>query len=84
MFGEGEIDFPPILRALVQVGVHGRRVRGTEPPQPRRAGGGTKGVSVSQRSAGYRGKGTLIPANLRSWEQSVKIRGNERSRLVLL
>ena len=49
MFGEGEIDFPPVLQALADVGLHWRRVRGAEPPQPRRAGGGAPGVRVPAR-----------------------------------
>ena len=44
MFGEGEIDFPPVLRALGRSRLHRRRLRRTQPPQPRRADGGAKGV----------------------------------------
>ena len=40
MFGEGEIDFPPVIAALAEIGYDGLLERRTEPAQPRGAGGG--------------------------------------------
>ena len=40
MFGEGEIDFPPVIAALAEIGYDGLLERRTEPAQPRGAVGG--------------------------------------------
>ena len=44
MFGEGEMQFPPILAALAKTRLPRRPARRTLPPQPRRADRGPEGV----------------------------------------
>ena len=47
MFGEGEIDFPPILRTLTEIGYTGGALCGAQPPQPHGPGGGETGTGIS-------------------------------------
>ena len=44
MFGEGEIDFPPVIAALGEIGYDGLAQRRTQPPQPRGTVCGTTSV----------------------------------------
>ena len=46
-FGDGEIDFPPVLEALRDARYAGPGLRRTQSAQPRRAGDGAAGVRLS-------------------------------------
>ena len=75
MFGEGEIDFPPVFAALAEVGLPGRRPRGTESSQPRGPRGGPPGDGVPSEGGGRRAEGgrgrTPKPTGCARWERGM-------------